>query len=92
MQLLAPLAEQSIWRKFANTKISDTALNAVSKLASLTNLYAENTSVTDKGIAQLKTLVQLKCLNITGTHTTANGIAQLRSLKVYNKFIYIKLR
>jgi uncharacterized membrane protein/mono/diheme cytochrome c family protein len=89
LQLLEPLKEQLIWLKLGNTKITDSALAYVSKLTSLTKLYAENTAISDKGLAQLKTLSQLQYANITGTKVTVNGIMQLKNLKSLQQiFLY----
>jgi uncharacterized membrane protein/mono/diheme cytochrome c family protein len=81
LQLLEPLKAQLIWLKLGNTKFSDTGMNSISKLTSITKLYLENTSITDKGTAQLKTLLQLQYLNITGTKITTDGLLQLKGLK-----------
>jgi mono/diheme cytochrome c family protein/uncharacterized membrane protein len=89
LQLLEPLKEQLIWLKLGNTKITDSALVYVSKLTSLTKLYAENTAISDNGLAKLTTLSQLQYANITGTKVTATGILQLKDLKSLQQlFLY----
>jgi uncharacterized membrane protein len=80
LQLLEPLRKQLLWLKLGNTKISDSGMNVVSRLTSLTKLYLEHTNITDRGIAPLKTLLQLQYLNLTGTKTTGSSLLLLKNL------------
>lgn len=89
MNLLVPLSKQLVWLKLDAAAITDTAMEALSKLVRLTRLQLSNTRITDKGLARLRTLEELQSLNLVGTNVTAEGVMQLRNLeKLKNLYLY----
>ncbi|GAB3175833.1 c-type cytochrome domain-containing protein [Telluribacter humicola] len=86
--MLTPLAEQIVWLKLGNTKVSDAALSEVAKLKNLNKLHLEHTAVTDAGLAKLKDMQYLEYLNLIGTKVTDSGLKALAGLKGL-KSIYV---
>ena len=87
--MLTPLAEQIIWLKLGDTKITDTALSEIAKLKNLNKLHLEYTDVTDAGLKNLLGLPYLEYLNLVGTKVTDAGIQNLASLKaLQNVFVW----
>lgn len=81
VQLLESIKQQLIWLNVGNTKITDSAMQAIGQLSSLTKLYLQNTTVTDRGLAKLSGIQSLQYLNLMGTKATVNGLLQLKGLK-----------
>lgn len=79
--LLTPLAEQIVWLKLGDTKITDAALSEIAKLKNLNKLHLEYTSVGDAGLSNLKDLPYLEYLNLVGTKVTDAGLQSLANLK-----------
>ncbi len=79
--LLTPLAEQIIWLKMGDTKITDAAMGEIAKLKNLNKLHLEYTAVTDAGLKNLQNLPYLQYLNLVGTKVTDAGLQSLGSLK-----------
>ena len=71
-------------------KITDAALEHVTKLTDLEWLNLFRASVTDDGLQHLAGLEKLQWLNLCGTRVTASGVACLRSqlpaAKIYSDF------
>ena len=78
---LTPLAEQIIWLKLGDTKITDAALSEIAKLKNLNKLHLEYTAVTDAGLKNLQRLPYLEYLNLVGTKVTDAGLQSLANLK-----------
>ena len=85
---LEPLEKQLVWLKLDHAVITDSAMEVIGKLKTLTRLQLSNTPITDKGLAKLQTLEQLNSLNLVGTNVTSQGVIQLRKLK-YLKHLYL---
>ncbi|MFN8349781.1 MAG: c-type cytochrome domain-containing protein [Spirosomataceae bacterium] len=81
VSLLEPLKEQIIWLKLGDTKITDQAAAALSKLKNLQKLHLENTLVTDATVRQIKGLPYLEYLNLVNTQVTDAGIKELAGTK-----------
>ena len=79
--LLTPLAQQIVWLKLGDTKITDAALAEVAKLKNLNKLHLEYTATSDAGLKNLKDLPYLEYLNLVGTKVTDAGLQSLASLK-----------
>lgn len=86
--LLTPLAEQIIWLKLGDTKITDAAMGEIAKLKNLNKLHLEYTAVTDAGLKNLQNLPYLEYLNLVGTKVTDAGLQSLTSLKTI-KDVYV---
>ena len=81
LQMLEPIKKQLIWLKLGNLPLSDSNLEIVGKLSSLTRLYLQKTNITDKGLQNLNNLSELQYLNLAWTKITAKGVEQLKGLK-----------
>ncbi len=79
--LLTPLAEQIIWLKLGDTKITDAGMSEIAKLKNLNKLHLEYTAITDAGLKNLQDLPYLEYLNLVGTKVTDAGLQNLASLK-----------
>jgi len=88
VKLLLPLAEQIIWLKIGNTKITDAGLKELSRLKNLNKLHLEYTGVTDVGLSELKDLKYLEYVNLVGTKVTDAGLKIISSSKSL-KNIYV---
>lgn len=86
--MLNPLAEQIVWLKLGNTKVTDAALSEVAKLKNLNKLHLEHTAVTDAGLAKLKDMKYLEYLNVIGTQVTDAGLKAMAGNKGL-KSIYV---
>lgn len=78
---LSKAAEQIVWLKLGDTKITDAALSQVAQLKNLQKLHLEQTAVTDAGLKQLTALPYLEYLNLYGTKITDTGLKQLAGIK-----------
>lgn len=93
MELLLPIKKQLVWLKAGNTKITDKALQIISKFKSLTQLDLSNTGITDNGLENMKSLDSIQSINLTGTHVSANGLlglnklSKLQTLYVFNTMV-----
>jgi len=86
--LLTPLAEQIIWLKLGDTKITDASMVEIAKLKNLNKLHLEYTAVSDAGLTNLQNLPYLEYLNLVGTKVTDAGLQSLASLKTI-KDVYV---
>jgi uncharacterized membrane protein len=85
ISLISNLADQIVWLKLGNTKVTDKSLGEIAKLKNLTRLNLEHTAITDAGIAQLKDLKYLEYINLFDTKITDAGIKELAKLKGLKK-------
>jgi mono/diheme cytochrome c family protein/uncharacterized membrane protein len=81
MELLLPLAQQITWLKLGGTKITDAALQQLTKFPNLSKLHLEHTGITDKGIASLKSLSYLEYINIVDTKVGDEGLKTVAGMK-----------
>ena len=79
--LLAALAENIVWLKLGDTKVSDQTLAEIAKLKNLQKLHLENTAVTDAGLKNLKNLPYLEYINLVGTAVSDAGLKDLTACK-----------
>ncbi|WP_189563451.1 c-type cytochrome domain-containing protein [Persicitalea jodogahamensis] len=87
--VLTPLAEQIIWLKLGDTKITDAALSEIAKLKNLNKLHLEYTGVTDAGLKNLEELPYLEYLNLVGTKVTDAGLQGVANMKtIRNVFVW----
>lgn len=89
---LQKLNKQLIWLKLANTNLSDSLMNEINKLNSLTRLDLSNTLITDKGLQQLSSLSNLQYLNLVNTKTTVGGMQALQKNKELTSLFIYKTR
>jgi mono/diheme cytochrome c family protein/uncharacterized membrane protein len=78
---LAPLAENIVWLKLGNTKMSDNAMTTILKFKNLQKLHLENTAIGNNALKGLEKLPYLDYLNLVGTAVTDAGIAHLTNSK-----------
>ena len=88
--LLLPFAQQLVWLKLGNTKITDSAMTMVSKMTNLTRLSFENTAISNKGLAMLSSLSHLQYLNLVGTSITSDGLHPLSNLSDLKQIFLFK--
>lgn len=81
VESLRGLAPQVLWLDLGQTRITDTAIEAVAALTNLTRLRLNNTSVTDAGLGRIGSLAHLESLNLYGTRVTDAGLAKLEAAK-----------
>jgi uncharacterized membrane protein/mono/diheme cytochrome c family protein/SepF-like predicted cell division protein (DUF552 family) len=81
MAMLEPLAENIVWLKLGDTKITDKSLATILKLKNLQKLHLENTTIGDNALKGLDKLPYLDYLNLVGTTVTDAGIANLATSK-----------
>ncbi|NIJ50927.1 c-type cytochrome domain-containing protein [Dyadobacter arcticus] len=81
MELLKPVAEQIAWLKLGDTKITDAALEQISKFPNLNKLHLEHTVISDKGINGLKGLKYLEYLNVVDTKVGDAGLKNVAGMK-----------
>lgn len=86
--LLAPLAQNIVWLKLGDTKITDQTLLEIAKLKNLQKLHLENTAVSDAGLKNLKNLPYLEYINLVGTGITDAGLKELATCKTL-KQVYL---
>ena len=86
--LLAALAENIVWLKLGDTKVSDQTLAEIAKLKNLQKLHLENTAVTDAGLKNLKNLPYLEYINLVGTAVSDAGLKELAACKAL-KQVYL---
>jgi len=79
--VLAPVAQQTIWLKLNNTQVGDKTLAELRKFKNLNRLHLEATRITDAGLTHLKGLTYLEYLNLIGTNVTDAGLKQLAGLQ-----------
>lgn len=78
--LLVQLAENIVWLRLDNTKITDEALEGIGKLTKLVRLNLSGTAITTAGIGQLKTLQNLEYINIVNTKADDAGLLILSNI------------
>lgn len=89
LEIMIKLKEQLVWLKAGDLNLTDTHLDYLSQLSSLTKLNLERTFITDAGLSKLSTLAQLQYLNLNQTKVTGNGIKLLKGLKnLQSLFMY----
>ena len=89
MRLLIPLSKQLVWLKLGGTKITDSALQVISKLDNLISLQLNNTAITDNGLRYLNSLKALQSLNLVSTAVSAKGVEALQGIKTLrNLYVY----
>lgn len=79
--LLPKLANQIVWLKLGDTRISDAAMTQIARLKNLQKLHLEQTKITDAGLKQLAILPYLEYLNLYGTGVTDAGLRSLSGFK-----------
>jgi uncharacterized membrane protein len=84
-KLLENVAEQLVWLKLSNTKITDGALPSIAKLNNLVKLHLNHTAITDKGIDNLINLKHLEYLNLFDTQITDVSLLKLAKIKTLKK-------
>ncbi len=84
-KLLPTLANQIVWLKLSNTKITDTATTEIGKLPNLVKLFLTNTAITDAGLDKLSGLKNLEYINLVNTKITDAGLAKLAKIKSLRK-------
>lgn len=87
-KFLPKMAEQIVWLKLSNTKVTDLAASEIGKLPNLVKLFLTNTAITDAAIDQLLGLKYLEYLNLVNTNITDVGLAKLAKIKSLKK-IYL---
>ncbi len=81
MAALEPLAENIVWLKLGDTKITDKSIATILKLKNLQKLHLENTTIGDNAMKGLDKLPYLDYLNLVGTTVTDVGVANLTNAK-----------
>jgi uncharacterized membrane protein len=81
----AKVADQIVWVKLGDTKITDAAMQDIAKMKNVTRLSLENTKITDAGLRAIKAMPNLEYLNLTGTGVTDAGVRELATLKNLKK-------
>lgn len=79
--LLLPLANNIVWLKVGNTRLTDHGLKSLGALKNLTRLSLENTSITDTGLSVLSNFEHLIYLNVIGTSISDKGIPLISKQK-----------
>ena len=87
-KLLPKMADQIVWLKLSNTKVTDLAASQIGQLPNLVKLFLTNTAITDAAIDQLLGLKHLEYLNLVNTNITDVGLAKLAKIKSLKK-IYL---
>jgi len=85
LALLEPLAANVVWLDLGRTKITDTGLDRLKRLAGLERLHLEGTQLGDAALARLAGAQKLSYLNLYGTKVTDKGLAQLKPLAALKK-------
>lgn len=78
--LLEQLADNIVWLRADNTKITDDALQAIGKLKNLVRLNLSGTTISTAGIAQLKSLKNLEYINLVNTKADDGALLILSNL------------
>ena len=89
---LTPLAGNISELDLSDTKITDQALDTLSKFPRLAWLNLSSTAVTDAGIAQLKGLPQLSWLNLHSTNVSDAALPSLTPLRKLRQIYLWKTR
>jgi uncharacterized membrane protein len=90
MALLTPLAEQIVWLRLTDSKITDQGMAVLSRMKNLTRLYLDNTNVQGSGLAALTGLEHLSLLSLSGTKIDLDGFGNLPVLPVLKKVFLFK--
>ena len=90
MALLAPLAEQIVWLRLTDNKVTDQGMAVLSKMKNLTRLYLDNTNIQGSGLAALNGLEHLTLLSLSGTKIDLVGFQNLPVLPVLKKVFLFK--
>ena len=78
-RLLPEVFPQLMSLDLSQTKITDSALKSLGRLANLSQLTLDGTKITDAGLVDLKPLVKLRMLQIHDTAVTEQGAELLRA-------------
>lgn len=78
--LLEQMADNIVWLRADNTKISDVAMQSIGKLKNLVRLNLSGTAITTAGIAQLKSLQNLEYINLVDTKADDGALLILSNL------------
>ena len=89
LALLTPIADQIVWLRLSDTKISDQGLASITPMRHLTRLYLDHTQVTGTGLNALQGLQYLSLLSLSGTPINLSGLENLPALPALKKvFLY----
>lgn len=83
--LLEPLANQIVWLKAPNTKITDKGMPSMAKLKNLIKLNLNHTAVGDMGIKSLAQLQYIEVLNLVNTQVTDASLSEIAKMKSLKK-------
>jgi hypothetical protein len=91
--LLEQMADNIVWLRADNTRITDDAMQSIGKLKNLVRLNLSGTGITTAGIAQLKSLQNLEYINLVDTKADdgalliLTGLPALKSIYCWNSLI-----
>ncbi len=89
MAVLAPLANNIVWLRLTDTRLTDAGLAAMAQLNNLTRLYLDNCPIEGKSLAALAKMEHLVLLSLSGTQVASGVLAQLPALpKLKKVFLY----
>lgn len=80
IQVLLPLKEQIAWLDLSQGRVTDSNLELIGQLTSVTRLNLSNNELTDEGIGHLVDLGELSYLNLYGTAVSDASLTVLKNL------------